>query len=142
VISFAIFSGRRLGEICRLRWDDLRIKNRKVLVRDMKHPRKKKGNDVWCDLTDEALEIISAMPRTSEFIFPFRSESIGTAFRRHRDRAGVEDLRFHDVRHEAISRLFELGLTAPFVARHSGHKSGSCLDRYVNRAGSAGGSHS
>ena len=41
IILFAIFSCRRLGEICRLRWDDLRIEERKLLVRDMKHPRKK-----------------------------------------------------------------------------------------------------
>ncbi|SNT74293.1 tyrosine-type recombinase/integrase [Paracoccus seriniphilus] len=130
IIVFAIFSCRRLGEICRLRWEDLRIEQKKILVRDMKHPRKKKGNNVWCNLTDEALAIILSMPREGEFIFPFKSSSVGTAWRRHRDRLKIQDLRFHDLRHEGITRLFEMGMPAAFVAKHSGHKNGGCLYRY------------
>ncbi|WP_017927574.1 tyrosine-type recombinase/integrase [Limimaricola hongkongensis] len=130
LVVFAIYSGRRLGEICRLRWEDLQDNKRQILVRDMKHPRKKKGNNVWCKLPPEALEIIQAMPRTSEYIFPFSERSIGTAYRRHRDKVGVVDLRFHDFRHEAISRQFEIGKSASFVAKISGHKNGGCLYRY------------
>ncbi len=127
---FAIYSARRLSEICRLRWDDLRVNSGTILVRDMKHPRQKKGNNVWCTLPSEALEIILAMPRTSEFIFPYNPRSVGTAYRRHRDKVGVVDLRFHDFRHEAISRLFEIGKSASFVRKISGHKNGGCLYRY------------
>lgn len=47
-------------------------------------------------------------------------------------RAGIEDLHFHDLRHEAISRLFELGLTAPEVASISGHKTVGQLFRYAH----------
>lgn len=130
IIVFAVFSCRRLGEICRLRWEDLRAEQKMILVRDMKHPRKKKGNDVWCTLTDEALAIILSMPRVGEFIFPFNARSIGTAWRRHRDRLEITDLRFHDLRHEGITRLFEMGKPAAFVAKHSGHKNGGCLFRY------------
>lgn len=130
IVVFAIFSCRRLGEICRLRWDDLREEQKQILVRDMKHPRKKKGNDVWCHLTDEALAIIQSMPREGEFIFPFKAASVGTAWQRHWERVEIVDLRFHDLRHEGISRLFEIGQPAAFVARHSGHKNGGCLFRY------------
>ncbi|WP_299362650.1 site-specific integrase [uncultured Paracoccus sp.] len=130
IIVFAIFSCRRLGEICRLRWDDLRVEQKKILVRDMKHPRKKKGNDVWCHLTDEALAIILSMPREGEFIFPFKATSVGTAWQRHRDRLKIKNLRFHDLRHEGITRLFEMGKPAVFVAKYSGHKNGGCLFRY------------
>lgn len=130
IIVFAVFSCRRLGEICRLRWDDLLIDQKKILVRDMKHPRKKKGNNVWCHLTDEAIAIILSMPQEGEFIFPFKRESVGTAWRRHRDRLGIKNLRFHDLRHEAITRLFEMGKPAVFVAKYSGHKNGGCLFRY------------
>ncbi len=130
IIVFAIFSCRRLGEICRLRWEDLRVDNKKILVRDMKHPKKKKGNDVWCDLTDEALAIILTMPRDGEFIFPYNATSVGPAWRRHRDRLKIKGLRFHDLRHEGITRLFEMGKPAAFVAKHSGHKNGGCLFRY------------
>ncbi len=47
-------------------------------------------------------------------------------------RAGVDDLRFHDLRHEAISRFFELGLSVPEVALISGHKDYRVLFRYTH----------
>ncbi len=130
LVVFAIYSARRLDEICRLRWDDLQEKSSQILVRDMKHPKQKRGNNVWCALPKEALAIIKAMPRTSEYIFPYKSRSVGTAYRRHRERVGVVDLRFHDFRHEAISRHFEMGMRAAFVSKISGHKNGGCLYRY------------
>lgn len=129
---FAIFSCRRLSEICRLRWSDLNVSNCTILVRQMKHPRKKKRNNVIVKLPPQALKIILAMPRTSEFIFPYNPKSVGTAFRRHRQLVEIEDLRFHDLRHEGISRLFEKGKRDHFVMKTSGHQSRQCLDRYVN----------
>lgn len=47
-------------------------------------------------------------------------------------RAGIEDLHFHDLRHEAISRFFELGLTVPEVASISGHRDIRMLMRYAH----------
>jgi len=132
IIVFAIFSARRLSEICRLRWDDLNVAKREILVREMKHPRKKRKNNVWCDLPEEAINIILSMPRTSDYIFPFNPRSVGTAYRRHRDKVSIIDLRFHDLRHEAISRLSEMGMQAEFVAKVSGHKGASCLERYTH----------
>jgi integrase len=58
----------------------------------------------------------------------------GNAFRlvweRVKKRAGIVDLRFHDLRHEAISRFFEKGLTTPEVALISGHRDTRMLLRY------------
>ena len=51
---------------------------------------------------------------------------------RLRSRAGLSDLRFHDLRHEAISRFFELGLNMPEVAVISGHKDPGMLFRYTH----------
>ncbi|UWP96886.1 site-specific integrase [Aliiroseovarius crassostreae] len=132
LLVFAIFSARRISEICRLRWEDLNEEEGMILVREMKHPRQKKRNNVWCELPPEAMAIIRVMPRISEFIFPFDPRSVGAAFRRHRDKVGVVDLRFHDLRHEAISRLSEMGTQAEFVAKVSGHKGASCLERYTH----------
>ena len=129
---FAIYSCRRLSEICRLRWSDLNISESSILVRQMKHPRKKKRNNVIVKLPPEALKIIQSMPRTSEFIFPYNPRSVGAAFRRHRQSVKIEDLRFHDLRHEGISLLFEKGERDHFVMKTSGHQSRQCLDRYVN----------
>ena len=47
-------------------------------------------------------------------------------------RAGIEDLRFHDLRHEAVSRFFEMGLSLPEVALISGHKDYRMLARYTH----------
>jgi len=54
LIAFAIFSTRRQEEITRIRWDDLDCARQAVLVRDMKNPGQKIGNNVWCHLSDEA----------------------------------------------------------------------------------------
>jgi integrase len=132
IMVFAIFSARRIGEICRLKWDDLNISKSKILVRNMKHPRKKKANNVWVDLPPEALEIILSMPRTSEYIFPFDARSVGAAYRRHRDKVGVIDLRLHDLRYEAISRQREMGEDIPFIEKISGHQRGGCVLRYTH----------
>ncbi len=66
IIAFAIFSTRRQEEITRIRWDD--CQRDRVLVRDMKHPGEKLGNDTWCDLPPEASTIIESMPRSDERI--------------------------------------------------------------------------
>lgn len=58
IIGFAIFSTRRQEEIVRITWADLDIEGKRLLVRDMKNPGQKIGNDIWCDLPDRALKII------------------------------------------------------------------------------------
>lgn len=130
VAAFALFSSRRLEEITRLAWDDYEPQNTRVLVRDMKHPGEKLGNDVWCELPHQAMQIIDAMPRAQERIFPYSTDAIGAAFTRACKVLGIEDLRFHDLRHEAVSRLFEMGRTIPQVASVSGHRSWQSLQRY------------
>lgn len=65
-----MFSTRRQEEITRIRWDDLDEKRQAVLVRDMKNPGQKIGNDVWCDLPDEAWAILQSMPKGCAEFFP------------------------------------------------------------------------
>jgi integrase len=107
IVAFAIFSTRRQEEITLLRWEDL--DGDRILVRDMKHPGDKKGNNVYCELSPEALAIIGSMPRTATEIFPYSAEAISAAFTRACYFLGIKDLRFHDLRHEGVSRLFEIG---------------------------------
>lgn len=130
VAAFALFSSRRLEEITRLAWADYEPHNARILVRDMKHPGEKIGNDVWCELPPQARAIVDAMPRQREYIFPYTAEAISAAFTRACKVLGIPDLRFHDLRHEAVSRLFELGRTIPQVASVSGHRSWQSLQRY------------
>lgn len=132
IIAFAIFSTRRQEEIIRIRWADLDETHSRVLIRDMKNPGEKIGNDVWCDLPAPALAIIQAMPQREVEIFPFGTDAISAAFTRSCQFLAIDDLRFHDLRHDGISRLFETGLNIPHVAAVSGHRSWSSLKRYTH----------
>jgi integrase len=127
IVAFAILSTRRQEEITLLRWDDL--DGDRILVRAMKDPQNKPTNDVLCELTPEALAIIESMPRTDVRIFPFSADAISASFTRACQLLGIDDLHFHDLRHEGISRLFEMARTIPQVATVSGHKSWSSLKR-------------
>jgi integrase len=130
IVAFALFSTRRQEEITLLRWDDL--DDDRILVRDMKHPGDKKGNNVYCELPPEALVIVKSMPRAKQEIYPYSTDAISAAFTRACKILGIEDLRFHDLRHEGISYLFETGRTIPQVAAVSGHRSWTSLKRYTH----------
>src|SRR5262249_19196181 len=90
------------------------------------------GNNVYCELPPEALNIVMSMPRSEARIFPYSTDAISTAFTRACKFLGIQDLRFHDLRHEGISRLFEIGKNIPQVAAVSGHRSWSSLKRYTH----------
>lgn len=132
VIVFALFSTRRQEEIIRIRWEDYEPKNKRVLVRDMKNPGEKIGNDVWVDLPDEAMAVIESMPKKKDEIFPYSTDAVTANFTRACKLLGIEDLHFHDLRHEGVSRLFELGWNIPHVAAVSGHRSWISLKRYTH----------
>lgn len=132
VVGFALFSTRRQDEITRITWEGLDRDHSRVFIRDMKHPGDKAGNDVWCDLPDPALQIALSMPRKKDRVFPYHSDTISAAFTRACKLLEIEDLRFHDLRHEGVSRLFEMGLSIPHVAAVSGHRSWSSLQRYTH----------
>lgn len=139
IIAFAIFSTRRQEEITTIKWSD--YDGNRVLVRDMKHPGQKIGNDTWVELTPEAAAIIETMPKKrGKEIFPYTTDAIGAAFTRACLLLGIntpkmpdeERLHFHDLRHDGVSRLFEMGRTIPQAASVSGHRSWSSLKRYTH----------
>jgi integrase len=132
IIAFAIFSTRRQEETTRIAWADYDKAAGRVWVRDMKNPGDKKGNHVLCELPPEAVEIIESMPRTDAAIFPYSTDAISAAFTRACKQLEIDDLRFHDLRHEGVSRLFELGKTIPQAAAVSGHRSWTSLQRYTH----------
>lgn len=121
ITLFALFSSRRQDEICRIQWVDLDKENRRVLVRNMKHPREK--TDTWVFLTDAAWSIIQRQPEISNKIFPYSGRSVGAAFTRACHFLEIDDLHFHDLRHECTSWLFEVGWDIPRVSGVTGLKS-------------------
>jgi integrase len=133
--AFGIFSLRRLGETCRLLWKDYEPDHKdgpRILVRDMKHPGEKVGNDVWCRLTTEAVAIIEAMPRIEERIFPYSSDTASTNFTNACAVLRIEDLEYRDFRRDGISRMLEMGKDIAVVREFSGHRTLSSLEHYVS----------
>lgn len=133
--GFALFSTRRQEEITRILWTDLDEDGRRVLVRDMKNPGQKIGNDVWCHLPPEAWDILQTMPKSLPEIFPYSAESVSTSWTRACKIVGIEDLHFHDLRHEGVSRLFEMDWDIPRVASVSGHRDWNSMRRYTHLRG-------
>lgn len=136
LISFGIFSTRRQEEITRILWTDLDEPHSRILVRDLKHP----GQNVWCELVPEAMAIIKSMPQTHPEISPYTGEAISAAFTRacqfleinKEETPDADCLVFHSLRHEGISRLFEMGRTIPLAASVSGHRTWNSLKRYTD----------
>ena len=129
---FAIYSARRLSEITRLEWTDNDDKKATGLVRDAKHPRLKAGNHKRFKYLRSAWKIVNKQPMTNKYIFPYNPKTIGTNFDRACKILGIVDLHFHDLRHEATSRLFERKLGIVDVQQVTLHESWKTLQRYVN----------
>jgi integrase len=102
------------------------------VVRDAKHPTKKEGNHRTFKYTAEGWKIAQRQPKTSEFIFPYNSKTISSAFTRACHILEIKDLHFHDFRHHATSLLFEAGYSIVEVQQFTLHESWATLQRYTH----------
>ncbi|MFA6230899.1 MAG: site-specific integrase [Rhodanobacter sp.] len=129
IISLAIETAMRQGEILGLLWENIDLRRRIAHL-----PITKNGEKRDVPLSQGA---VSALTRlgigTSGRVFHYTSDGFKSAWRALVQRTGIEGLHFHDLRHEAVSRLFELGtLDYLEVAAISGHKSIQMLKRYTH----------
>ena len=129
IIVFAVETGMRRGEILGLRWEHVDLDRRIAYL-----PLIKNGSSREVPLSPKAAEVLTAQRQRNDTTspFPVTPKGFRLAWDRLRSRAGLSDLRFHDFRHKAISRFFELGLNNPEVAVISGHKDQRMLFRYTN----------
>lgn len=111
---FALETAMRAGEITGMKWEDMAEKSVTL-------PRTKNGDVRKVPLSPRAREIIAALPRTERPVFDLEPGTRDALFRRARDAAGVENLRFHDSRAEAIWRLSKK-LDVMELARVIGHR--------------------
>ncbi|SOE08615.1 site-specific recombinase XerD [Hoeflea halophila] len=127
VVWFALATGMRRGEILGLAWDnvDLDARTAKIL-------RTKNGHARTIPLSEDAIKVLVKLPREGDQVFPISENAFRLSWERLKRRAGLIDLRFHDLRHEAVSRFFELGLNVPEVALISGHRDVRMLFRYTH----------
>lgn len=128
VFRFALLTAMRRGEILGLTVSQVDF-DRGVV----KLPLTKTGNPRVVPLCPAALAILRVrVVLGSELLFPIQPNTVSEGFLGACRRAGISDCRFHDSRHEAISRFFERGLTVPQVALISGHKDYRMLARYTH----------
>lgn len=144
IIWLAIYTARRQDELTRLRLSD--YNGEWWLVRDAKSPQGSIGNHINTKVTDKAVGVINALLDDkirdtlkvgnklwdSELLLPLSGKTISTRFTHACKMLGIEDLHFHDLRHEAATRLSEQGLTVPQMQQVTGHESWSSLQRYVS----------
>jgi integrase len=127
LIDLAIETAMRRGELLKIKWADLDLEERTLQLYDTKN-----GEDRKVPLTVAATRVLEEWGSTSERIFPVTDVAVRQAWDRLVKRAGITNLHFHDLRHEAISRFFEMGLSVPEVALISGHKDPRMLFRYTH----------
>lgn len=140
IMRFAIATAMRQEEICRVTWSDLNTRTRMLTIRDRKDPRAKKGNDQRIPLLSvsgfDALALVeeqrSLRANDDDRIFPVNHKSVSTLFTRACQKLAINDLHFHDLRHEGASRLFEAGFAIEQVALVTGHKDWKMLRRYTH----------
>jgi integrase len=128
IMTLALETSMRLGEIVSARWEHFDPDARVLLL-----PITKNGKPRTIPLSRVAIAQIESQARTEDGpIFPTTVEAIKRAWIRLTRRANVADLRFHDLRHEAISRLVERGFDLPSVMMFSGHSDHRMLLRYTH----------
>ena len=126
LFEFSIETACRRGEALALQWSDVDLAKRLATFRDTKT-----GDDRVIPLSSHAVKVLAELPRNLKgYVFPTPIPTIRTTFERACERAKIENLRWHDLRHEGVSRLHELGLSTVEVASISGHKTLACLARY------------
>lgn len=128
IVRLAIETGMRLSEILGLDWKLVDLKQQVARI-----PMTKNGTARDVPLSIAALDLFRSLPRSIKGpVFPVTVDSVKQAYRDSVRRAGLTDLTFHDLRHEATSRFFEKGLDMLEVASITGHKTLVMLKRYTH----------
>jgi integrase len=121
----------RLGEMISLEWNQVDIAKKVIQLHDTKN-----GLPRLVPLSFHAIEELLAQPRAIQcnrvFYSWCKSGGIKKSWHTALNKAGIEDFRFHDLRHEATSRFFEKGLNMVEVACVTGHKTMQMLKRYTH----------
>ena len=136
-VILAIETGMRFGELAGVTWANVNLEKRTIFLPDTKN-----GSPRTVPLSTRALNAIQTQPRSIDGrLFSAKPGSIRSAFlialtkaqgAQHESKVFLNGLRFHDLRHEAVTRLFEKGLNPIEVGMVSGHKTLSMLQRYTH----------
>ena len=128
LVRLALETAMRRGELLGLRWEHIDFGRRTIFLQLTKN-----GTSRTVPLSTHAIQILTEIPRNIDGrVFPVTHEVVSQAFNRARKQAGVKDIRFHDLRHMAITRLAEKLPNLIELSAVSGHKSLAMLKRYYH----------
>ena len=128
IVLFALETAMRRGELLALKWDDVDLEKRTAFLQFTKN-----GEARTVPLSSRAAALLEALPRSIDGrVFPVTAEALKKAWERACERAGIEDFHFHDLRHEATSRLAEKLPNLIELASVTGHKDLKMLKRYYH----------
>jgi len=142
-VILAIETAMRAGEVSSLRWENIEFTDAESGIAHL--PETKNGESRDVPLFPRAVEALKSMPRRMDGkVFSYSDDPKIKAFskafaslrKQTKDKDGndspIVGLRLHDLRHEAISRLFEMGFSAEYVMTISGHKCHAMTQRYTH----------
>ena len=139
IIRFALNTGMRQGEILNLQWEDVDFTRGTLIVM-----KSKNGTRRTIPLNSTVYELLSAkQAATGTSCGPVFTSPLGNTlhvrflvreFCEARDRAGIPDFRFHDMRHTFATRLVQRGIDLYKVQRLLGHKTGTMTQRYAHHS--------
>lgn len=128
IVLFALETAMRRGELLALKWDDVDLEKRTAFLQITKN-----GESRTVPLSSRAAAVLEALPRSIDGrVFPVTADALKKTWERACERAGIEDFHFHDLRHEATSRLAEKLPNLIELASVTGHKDLKMLKRYYH----------
>ncbi len=128
LVKLALETAMRRSELLGLRWEHVDLGRRTIFLQLTKN-----GTSRTVPLSTNAIQVLNQMPRNLDGrVFPVTHEVVSQAFNRARKQAGVKDIRFHDLRHMAITKLAEKLPNLIELSAVSGHKSLAMLKRYYH----------
>jgi integrase len=126
IVELALATAMRRGELLSLRWENINLKARTAYL-----PTTKNGDARTVPLSSSALHILEKLPRhLSGAVFPMNAAALSAAFKRGLSRSELQDIRFHDLRRTAITKMAEKLPNVIELAAVSGHKSLMVLKQY------------
>lgn len=125
-VQLALATAMRRGELLSLTWEHIDLVGRTAFLPDTKN-----GDARTVPLSSVAVQVLASLPRhISGIVLPVKAFTLDAAFKRGVKSAGFKDLRFHDLRRTAITRMAEKLPNVIELAAVSGHKSLMVLKRY------------
>lgn len=127
IVQLAIETAMRRSELLAMRWRDVDLVGQTVTLHTSKN-----GDGRVVPLSSRAVAVLKTLPVTSDVVFPITHYALAANFNRAVRKAGLPNLRFHDLRHTAITRISDKLPNVIELASVSGHRSLKMLQRYYH----------